>query len=239
MLNFVDDSPILLFLRAAFLGYSSKGDPKVCLNGYPLCPKDPDQLVNYLNNHNGGFFRFFNRQLRRQPHYPPHVHKRLNATDEEVRGGGGDLHFSPRLRKLGFAARILNDPIEIEDIGQYYGKIANIRQQIRDPPQYQSPAADPVVDGNEQNSALPARKAKKIAFPGRPAKSAFVTANVMIFPDRTGTGNLVLSGDPSVGLKISFADDDTAPETGKTSKVKFLYDRQRYPKKMRFPEDED
>ncbi|KAF4520006.1 hypothetical protein B566_EDAN007154 [Ephemera danica] len=29
---------------------------------YPECPRDPDRLVDYLNNHNGGFFKLFNPQ---------------------------------------------------------------------------------------------------------------------------------------------------------------------------------
>lgn len=234
MLNFVDNSPILLFLRAAFLGYSSKGDTKACLNGYPLCPKDPDQLVNYLNNHNGGFFRFFNQQLQHQPQYSAHLKKYLNETDKELR----DLKLTPRLPKLGFASRILNDPIDILEIGKY-GKIANTRLPVRNVDynkvvsQYQPPA-DLAYDNNEQNSVFPTRKDKKISFPGRVTKS--FTANVMIFPDRTGTGNLILSEDPAVGLKISFVGE--APEKSK-SKVKFLYDNERYGKKMRFPVDEE
>ncbi|KAE9536442.1 hypothetical protein AGLY_007231 [Aphis glycines] len=68
VLNFVDDSPLLMFGRAALLGYNARGDPRYCTTAYPTCPRDPDQLINYLNNHNGGFFRFFNQQL---PQYAP------------------------------------------------------------------------------------------------------------------------------------------------------------------------
>ncbi|GJQ67432.1 hypothetical protein Trydic_g5106 [Trypoxylus dichotomus] len=53
-------SPILLFGKAALLGYMSKDDSQKCTYAYPRCPKNPDVLLNYLNNHNGGFFRFFN-----------------------------------------------------------------------------------------------------------------------------------------------------------------------------------
>lgn len=31
-----------------------------CGYAYPECPSDPNRLIQYLNNHNGGFFRFFN-----------------------------------------------------------------------------------------------------------------------------------------------------------------------------------
>ncbi|XP_054272757.1 calcium-binding protein P-like [Macrosteles quadrilineatus] len=75
VLNFVDDSPLLVFGRAALLGYTSRGDSRACLVAYPTCPRDPDHLVDYLNNHNGGFFRFFNQQLQQyapqyQQYYP-------------------------------------------------------------------------------------------------------------------------------------------------------------------------
>ncbi|KAI5726714.1 hypothetical protein M8J76_007382 [Diaphorina citri] len=71
VLNFVDESPILVFGRAALLGYTARGDSRQCLTAYPLCPRNPDQLVDYLNNHNGGFFRFFNQQLPHIPQYAP------------------------------------------------------------------------------------------------------------------------------------------------------------------------
>ncbi|KAL1455631.1 hypothetical protein WDU94_009713 [Cyamophila willieti] len=71
VLNFVDESPFLVFGRAALLGYTTRGDPRQCLTAYPLCPRNPDQLVDYLNNHNGGFFRFFNQQLPHIPQYAP------------------------------------------------------------------------------------------------------------------------------------------------------------------------
>ncbi|KAL6444537.1 hypothetical protein ACFW04_001986 [Cataglyphis niger] len=54
-------SPILSFARAAVLGYSSNGNPAMCYRAFPRCPRNPDKLVHYLNNHNGGFFRFFSR----------------------------------------------------------------------------------------------------------------------------------------------------------------------------------
>lgn len=39
---------------------TAKGNLGTCRYAYPQCPTDPEQLVHYLNNHNGGFFRFFN-----------------------------------------------------------------------------------------------------------------------------------------------------------------------------------
>lgn len=53
-----ETSPILNFARAAVLGYSNK-NPAMCYRAFPRCPRNPDKLVHYLNNYNGGFFRFF------------------------------------------------------------------------------------------------------------------------------------------------------------------------------------
>lgn len=58
--NGLQTSPILHFGKAALLGYTSKGNTRSCGVAYPDCPSDPDRLVQYLNNHNGGFFRYFN-----------------------------------------------------------------------------------------------------------------------------------------------------------------------------------
>lgn len=44
------------FGRAALLGLSG-GE---CDISYPRCPRDENQILYYLNNHRGGFFRFFN-----------------------------------------------------------------------------------------------------------------------------------------------------------------------------------
>lgn len=44
---------------------TSKNNPGTCRYAYSQCPNDPEQLVHYLNNHNGGFFRFFS-----SPQYP-------------------------------------------------------------------------------------------------------------------------------------------------------------------------
>lgn len=51
-------SPALIFGRAALLGFSA-GDGG-CESTYPKCPRNEDDLLYYLNNHRGGFFRFFN-----------------------------------------------------------------------------------------------------------------------------------------------------------------------------------
>lgn len=76
VVNFGDTSPLMAFGRAILLGITARGDPDACFSAYPTCPRDPDRLVDYLNNHNGGFFRFFGTQ---QPYYPPHHVSRIQT----------------------------------------------------------------------------------------------------------------------------------------------------------------
>ena len=45
------------FGRATLLGLTGAGE---CDAAYPRCPRDEEQMLHYLNNHRGGFFRFFN-----------------------------------------------------------------------------------------------------------------------------------------------------------------------------------
>ncbi|XP_015112279.1 uncharacterized protein LOC107037955 [Diachasma alloeum] len=52
-------SPLLTFGKSALMGYTNRGNPDVCYRQYPRCPREPSAVVDYLNNHNGGFFRFF------------------------------------------------------------------------------------------------------------------------------------------------------------------------------------
>lgn len=47
------------------MGYTTRGSS--CYSAFSRCPNDPDQLVNYLNNYNGGFFRYFNGNPRPHP----------------------------------------------------------------------------------------------------------------------------------------------------------------------------
>jgi len=76
VLNFGDTSPLMVFGRAILLGITAKGDPTTCFSAYPTCPRDPDRLVDYLNNHNGGFFRFFGT---RRPNHPSHDLNRIQT----------------------------------------------------------------------------------------------------------------------------------------------------------------
>lgn len=51
-------SSALVYGRAALLGVAS-GEHS-CHTAYPRCPRNEDDILYYLNNHRGGFFRFFN-----------------------------------------------------------------------------------------------------------------------------------------------------------------------------------
>lgn len=69
---------MIAFGRAVVVGLSNRGDPYSCISNYPKCPKDETRLLYYLNNHRGGFFRFFDMKLPNQnyqygqsSHYAP------------------------------------------------------------------------------------------------------------------------------------------------------------------------
>ncbi|KFB48639.1 AGAP006362-PA-like protein [Anopheles sinensis] len=66
-----DSSPWLKFSRAALLGYGIGANS--CDAYYPKCPKDEMEILYYLNNHRGGFFRFFSNgdqgQTQQQQQY--------------------------------------------------------------------------------------------------------------------------------------------------------------------------
>ncbi|OXU25594.1 hypothetical protein TSAR_015567 [Trichomalopsis sarcophagae] len=88
-------SPILSFGRAALLGYTNRGESSMCYREYSRCPSNPDQLISYLNNHNGGFFRFFQgnqgnpgnyyrpQQSFNRPYYKNSVQYRILQTTTE------------------------------------------------------------------------------------------------------------------------------------------------------------
>lgn len=47
-----------MYARAALLGITTNGNS--CHAAYPKCPRNDDDILYYLNNHRGGFFRYFN-----------------------------------------------------------------------------------------------------------------------------------------------------------------------------------
>ena len=96
-----ESSPLISFGKSALTGYTNRGNPSVCYRDYPKCPRNNADLVNYLNNHNGGFFRFFGNNggqgsqgeyyrgaLRREPAPSPGF-----ARPQTVRTGTGELKF--------------------------------------------------------------------------------------------------------------------------------------------------
>lgn len=76
-------SPVLNFVQATALGYSARGDPTMCYRAYPRCPRNSDKLVHYLNNHNGGFFRFFSGR-RRESYSQSRLPYRLSQGREDT-----------------------------------------------------------------------------------------------------------------------------------------------------------
>lgn len=252
VLNFVDDSPILLFARAALLGYSTKGDNKACFTAYPTCPKDPDKLVDYLNNHNGGFFRFFNQQLQYTPQYQQSLRKR-NNNDNDHNGNNNkrkklrknktynDERSKKSItypRKYGFAPRIMNNPVNIETIDDYLSKITNTNQPTRDHKNKfvflstENKPKDLLTHSSDNYKLLfPTRSAKKISFPEKSGAS-----NEMIFPDRTGTGNLILSDDSNGKYRIIFADEGKLNR--RKNKIKFSTETKEQKLKTKFPQEE-
>ncbi|KAM7357234.1 uncharacterized protein ACRADG_002686 isoform 2-T6 [Cochliomyia hominivorax] len=57
-------SPALIYGRAALLGLT--GGEKTCHQTYVKCPKDEYEIIYYLNNHRGGFFKLFSEPDEQQ-----------------------------------------------------------------------------------------------------------------------------------------------------------------------------
>ncbi|XP_014215815.1 uncharacterized protein LOC106644696 isoform X2 [Copidosoma floridanum] len=93
-------SPILSFGRAALLGYTNMGHSSMCYHEYPRCPRRQDQLISYLNNHKGGFFRLFssNRDsynVPQQPAYRPYYRKPSNELEYRIVGSDTEDPTTP------------------------------------------------------------------------------------------------------------------------------------------------
>ncbi|XP_044256710.1 uncharacterized protein LOC123006353 [Tribolium madens] len=180
-------SPIPVFAKAALLGYVSKGNSDSCLDAYPQCPRDPNKLVHYLNNYNGGFFRFF---------------KGVDTRPGQVINYPQNFPLRPYQNSIA-QERIQNRPLQYVS-NNYVG------------------SSDPVVFSNNDDFNVYSRLPKTLSFPNdddnrfnefafkkpkelpfsiseyysneldlqRPLPNHRVTP--MIFPDRTGTGDLRL-----------------------------------------------
>ncbi|KAH8370843.1 hypothetical protein KR093_005194 [Drosophila rubida] len=70
-------SPALIYGRAALLGIS--GGERSCVRTYEQCPKNEMEIIHYLNNHRGGFFKFFSEP------------EEQTATAQQSDSGGGSL----------------------------------------------------------------------------------------------------------------------------------------------------
>ncbi|KAK5639148.1 hypothetical protein RI129_011640 [Pyrocoelia pectoralis] len=174
-----ESSPILAFGRALLLGYTSKGNTDSCIYGYPTCPRDPDRLIEYLNNYNGGFFRYFNGNpsipkgyghgpypfdYNRAQHYP---HTQYNKQSNR---------------------RIQNKPV------QYFTR--PIQTAFKFPSIFDSEESldsdvtnfNYIDDDFEENLF---RQQKGIQFPNNYGNNGLRSVP-MVFPDRTGTGELIL-----------------------------------------------
>lgn len=198
-------------------------------------------MVDYLNNHNGGFFRFFNQQLQQQPQYQQYAQQYADQfTGQKPSSPSSDSNedrYSPRDPQTdGANSRILNDPIDIDYVGSKVTSFPT-RQQRPQKVIFQSDERVPddqpqESNGNGHNSVYTTRGGKRLTFPSRSEK----LSSAMIFPDRTGTGNLILSSDVSGHYKIIFANEEYGNR--KSRKIKFQPDLQKSQTKMKFPDEE-
>lgn len=199
-INTAEASPVLVFGKAILLGYSSSNYPESCLNSYPKCPRDPDRLVQYLNNHNGGFFRFFNGiNTQNKNSYingQPMIEAKIQNKPVEYLP---DLIQSSLPQSINSNNEIIQFPALIENINDdyfennhYYRSSKSIRfpsdsslnsdinNSIRQPKRLPLNFNYYYYNSNDNNEDL--------YFPKAPNHQAVP----MIFPDRTGTGDLRL-----------------------------------------------
>lgn len=193
----------MYFTKAALLGVASRKDRNSCYSSYPRCPQDPDQLVKYLNNHNGGFFRYFNGQnvpQFRDGNQDNQIQKRIQNkpaiyTDNFIRNDYRDRYYNPVYYNDGTRQGTRN--IKFEDSTQKYIPVHDFIDYY------------PVKESNsiQFSSGKRGRDLKepggKILFPaddysekynGGGGNNGFFPNHLRpvepIYPDRTGTGNL-------------------------------------------------
>ncbi|CAH1961316.1 unnamed protein product [Acanthoscelides obtectus] len=196
----------LIYLSAALLGYTSKSNSDQCTNTFPNCPSDPDKLVQYLNQHNGGFFRFFSginppiglsqnfRTAKESSHTLVPYHKKYLETSAEKRIQTRPAVYIPLIRDeegLVFDSKdpkrdpkSLRFPPEVTSL-QYLESTKTV-QFLPD-------------DHDYEYSQNPYRTPKELYYDSynpndldlqRPSPNH--RPSTMIFPTRTGTGELKL-----------------------------------------------
>ncbi|KAK0169025.1 hypothetical protein PV327_002774 [Microctonus hyperodae] len=119
-----DASPLLNFGKPALMGYANRGNPGICYRQYSKCPRNPNELVNYLNNHNGGFFRFFNTNYHRVNINNKVLTSSYNFVSN--RKGTGELKFDTTTPSL--KSKILNEDkndklIKFPDNHRYFNRL--------------------------------------------------------------------------------------------------------------------
>lgn len=194
--NIIDVSPVVLFGRAALIGLTSNGNDKQCIDSYPKCPTDPDTLVEYLNNYNGGFFRYFNGinpHFYNNPHnYPTTKRQLVNPQERILTKTNNDFIRYKLTDEIKF-------PPDNLEINSFSIKPYHIYQ-------YKSPKTLVFPDYNsESNREIfkgSYRKRKGFSFPKennnelifqKPLSNYQDTPT--LFPDRTGTGELIIDSE--------------------------------------------
>ena len=133
------------FGRAILLGITAKGDPNTCFSAYPLCPRDPDGLVDYLNNHNGGFFQFFSNQ---RPYAPSRPYGRIQNGVHRLTVSPGRLQDPP-------VQQSNRRPKQLQFPNVYPPPITQNINSFRDPDYFRKEKLSLLFPNNEQAQEFP------------------------------------------------------------------------------------
>ncbi|KAH8411111.1 hypothetical protein KR222_003444 [Zaprionus bogoriensis] len=120
-------SPALIYGRAALLGIS--GGERSCVNTYEKCPKNEMEIIHYLNNHRGGFFKFFSEpeELPTESHPSEAGGGSLFSILSALTGGGqtaGQGHVTRTTQRPVFARPTQRPSTDIADgIGSFFNRV--------------------------------------------------------------------------------------------------------------------
>ncbi|XP_072401835.1 uncharacterized protein [Diabrotica undecimpunctata] len=214
--NGLSISPLVYFGRAALLGYTSKGNKGSCTTAYPNCPSDPDKLVQYLNNYNGGFFRYFNG-LNQQNYAPYQYNDAFYNINKNFRqsfyGSKGSAERRIQNKPVIY---IPSNSIEQNSIFKFPDEEYNYRKSKTLLPTsdnfnnlFKQPGK-PFIFPNykqeyikEDHNPLYSHNVKQFEKPEPHHK-----ASLLIFPDRTGTGELIVDSSEFEKDHIAYEDND-------------------------------